>query len=290
MSREFRTFLLFTADKTSERRDGELYGRYRTALAYSPEQWFRMRDADALVRFSIAAALACNDRNIACWTGKFEVLAEIAITLYDAVAFRKHKTEGEICSTFAYVPCQDRTEAFKRARDVLWSLDANSDSEDTRIVINFIRALGGPIHMTMHRYRFVEEDLTIGRPENDEVKALAHQNAKLWFRDGRSDRLLADDRRYEYVMSQRKQLLFSGLGKILADSRDTACSKCHQICIFNEGGMHLCKGCERVWRVYLEMLPARVLSAFPGRKVESLICDRVDSPARSHEDRRISVS
>jgi hypothetical protein len=284
MSREFRTFLLFTADKTSDRRDGELYGRYRTALAYSPKQWFRMRDADALVRLSIAAALACNDRDVACWTGKFEVLAEIAITLYDAVAFRKHKSEGEICSTFAYVPYQDRTEAFKRARDMLWSLDANSDSEDTRIVINFIRALGGPIHMTMHRYRFVEEDLTIGRPENDEVKALAHQNAKLWFRDDRSDRLLADNRRYEYVMSQRKQLLFSGLGKILADSRDTACSKCHQTRFVNEGGIHLCKGCERVWRVYLEMLPARVLSAFPGRKVENLICNRVDSPARSHED------
>ena len=105
MSREIRTFLLFTADMTSDRRDGELYGRYRTALAYSPEQWFRMRDADALARFSIAAALACNDRNVTWWTKKFEVLAEIAVTLYDDGVFRKHKTEGEIFSTFAYVPC-----------------------------------------------------------------------------------------------------------------------------------------------------------------------------------------
>ena len=153
-------------------------------------------------------------------------------------------------------------------RDVLWSLDANSDSEDTRIVMNLIRALGGPIHMTMHRYRFVEEDLTIGRPENDEVRALAHQNAKLWFRDNRSDGLLADDRRYERVMSQRKQLLFSGLGKILANSRDTACRECRQSGFVNKGGMHLCKTCECVWRVYLEKLPARVLSTFPGRKVK----------------------
>lgn len=249
MSREYRTFLLFTADKASHRRDGELYGRYSAALAYSPEQWFQMRDADALVRFSIAAALVCNDRNVASWTGKFEVLAEIAITLYDTVAFRKHKTEGEICSTFAYVPCQDRTEAFKRARDVLWSLDANSDSEDTRIVINFIRAPGGPIQMTMHRYHLVEEDLTIGRPENDEVKALAHQNAKLWFRDDRSSRLLADDRRCGYVLSQRKQLLFSGLGKILVNSRDNVCFQCRQTRFAKEGGVLVCKDCERVWRV-----------------------------------------
>lgn len=289
MSREFRTFLLFTADKTSDRRDGELYGRYRTALAFSPEQWFRMRDADALVRFSIAAALACNDRNVACWTGKFEVLAEIAITLYDAVAFRKHKTEGEICSTFAYVPCQDRTEAFRRARDVLWSLDANSDLEDTRIVINFIRALGGPIHMTMHRYRFVEEDLTIGRPENDEVKALAHQNAKLWFRDDRSGSLLANDRRYKYVLSQHKQLLFSGLGKILVDSRNTACLQCRQTRTVNDGGSHLCEGCERVWRLYLKKLPARLLSTFPVHMAGHNIRNRADTHERSNEDLQISV-
>jgi hypothetical protein len=39
MNREFRTFLLLTADKSSDRRDGELFRRYVNALAKSPRQW-----------------------------------------------------------------------------------------------------------------------------------------------------------------------------------------------------------------------------------------------------------
>ena len=44
MKREYKSFLLITADKTSSQRDGELFRRYVCALAVSPHQWFRMRD------------------------------------------------------------------------------------------------------------------------------------------------------------------------------------------------------------------------------------------------------
>lgn len=39
MAREYRAFLLLTADKSSDRRDGELFRRYVNALAQSPKQW-----------------------------------------------------------------------------------------------------------------------------------------------------------------------------------------------------------------------------------------------------------
>lgn len=61
-----------------------------------------MRDADALARFTIAAALACNDLDDV-WLSEdqFELLTEIGDTCYDAVAFYKHRSEGETNSTFA---------------------------------------------------------------------------------------------------------------------------------------------------------------------------------------------
>lgn len=39
MAREYRAFLLLTADKSSSRRDGELFRRYVNALAQSPRHW-----------------------------------------------------------------------------------------------------------------------------------------------------------------------------------------------------------------------------------------------------------
>lgn len=91
MTREFQSFLLITADKTSSRRSGKLFQRYKQALRRSPQQFFRMRDADALVRFTIAAALACNDvlpsnddRASECpWFNEeqLQVLCEIALIM-----------------------------------------------------------------------------------------------------------------------------------------------------------------------------------------------------------------
>ncbi|KAJ7461089.1 hypothetical protein FB451DRAFT_1181441 [Mycena latifolia] len=61
MEREFRTCILFVAEKASSRRDGKLFRRYANCLADSPRQWFRIRDCDGLARFTIMAALTCNE-------------------------------------------------------------------------------------------------------------------------------------------------------------------------------------------------------------------------------------
>jgi len=115
MSREFRAFLLIVADKTSDRRGGELFRRYVNALARSPRQWFRMRDGDALARLTIAGLLACNDMDDVYFSdAQFEILTELADTLYDAVAFFKHRSEGETNSTFAYVPTSSASTPFTR--------------------------------------------------------------------------------------------------------------------------------------------------------------------------------
>jgi hypothetical protein len=68
----------------------------KPAIAKSPRQWFRMRDTDALIRYTIGAALACNDLDDVWYTEKqFEMLDELGATLYDGVAFFKHRSEGE---------------------------------------------------------------------------------------------------------------------------------------------------------------------------------------------------
>ncbi|GIZ45766.1 hypothetical protein CKM354_000891900 [Cercospora kikuchii] len=62
MAREYKTFLVVTSEKT--RGDGKeknqrsmLFEHYRNTLSISPKNWFRLRDCDALCRFTIAAAL-----------------------------------------------------------------------------------------------------------------------------------------------------------------------------------------------------------------------------------------
>jgi hypothetical protein len=140
-----------------------------------------MRDADALARFTIASALACNDLDDVWFTDEqFQILAEMGDTLYDSVAFYKHRSEGETNSTFAYIPPEIRVQAFRQTRELLWALDVTwAKRPELQSVINFVRFFGGPIHMMMRRYRFVEEGLTIGRFETDEVINQARRNVKL---------------------------------------------------------------------------------------------------------------
>lgn len=184
MSREYRNFVLISAEKTSDRKEGELFRRYVNALAYSPQQWFRIRDADDLARFTIAAALACNDVNDVWFTDEqFDLLAELGDTQYDAISYFKHRSEGETNSTFAYMPSDLRVQAWQQYRNVLWALDvAWGRRPGYPVVINFLRIFGGPLHMMMQRYRFVEEGLTIGRQENKQVVDQTRQHFKLWNR------------------------------------------------------------------------------------------------------------
>jgi hypothetical protein len=181
MERELRTCILFMAEKSSSRRDGELFRRYVNCLADSPRQWFRMRDCDGLARFTVMAALACNNILDVCFSEEqLELFGEIGITMYDAVAFYKHRSEGEVCSTFAYAPDDMRVAAFRQCREVLWALDAAWAGRPGMLIVpTVLRIFGGAIHMLMRRYRFVDENLTIGVPETEEVVSLTRANFKL---------------------------------------------------------------------------------------------------------------
>ena len=290
MAREFRSFLLITAEKTSSRRGSELFQKYVNALARSPRQLFRMRDADALARFTIAAALACNDYDDFWFTeAQLEVLAEIGVTLYDAVAFRKHRAEAEINSTFAYMPPRERIKAYERCRALLWDLDAAFLSvPQFQVVFNFMRYFGGPIHMTMHRCRFVEEGLTIGKPEDSQVIEQTRRNVKLWLRKGEDSGLTQDAQRYREIQERSQELLFPGLAYILDHCKDVACVQCrlvHSDSVRNDhvfSGVRLCNGCEVSWRDYLTSLPHCLENVFP--EINSGKMKRVDSATKLPSD------
>lgn len=271
MAKEYRSFLLITAEKSSKRRDGEIFRRYVNAVSKSPRQWFRMRDADSLARFTIASALACNDLD-AIWfpDDQFEIMTEIADILYDAVAYFKHRAEGETNNTFAYVPSEMRLKAFQVARELLWALDvAWAQRPELRCVVNFIRFFGGPIHMMMRRYRFVEESLTIGKPEDDVVIRQTRENFKLWNRiDARGKNIKQLDR-YMAIMDTKEKNMFDGLAEFLETSDDNR----WECCLFKDsygaetrhefGGVQVCDECKLQWRDFVAALPARAVQAFP---------------------------
>lgn len=81
--------------------------------------------------------------------------------MYNVVAFYKHRAEGETNS--AYVDPGLREEAFRKFREVLWALEVAWGKDPARrCVVNFLRPFGGPIHMMMRRYWFVEDGLVMG--------------------------------------------------------------------------------------------------------------------------------
>ncbi|MCS7483825.1 hypothetical protein ACFFQW_38450 [Umezawaea endophytica] len=270
MAREYRSFLLITADKSSGRHDSELFHRYVNALAHSPKNWFRLRDCDALARFTIAAALACNGLDDSWFSEEeFQILAELGDTLYDAVAYYKHRAEGETNSTFAYVGHEVRNESYRRYREVLWALDAASVQDPARrVTINFLRYFGGPIHMMMRRYRFTEEDLTIGLPETERVVIQTRQNFKLWNRIDMMEKKYHDER-YANVVANGEKLMFPGLVIMLEGSGNGNCGRCRYRPSYGAeafgrfGGVELCDSCKAQWQYYLKKFPARAAEVFP---------------------------
>ncbi|KAI4929641.1 Molybdenum cofactor sulfurase [Alternaria infectoria] len=277
MAREFRCFLLITADKASKRREGLLFRRYVTALAKSPRQWFRMRDTDALIRFTMGAALVCNDLDDVNYTEEqFEALDELGATLYDSVAFYKHRSEGETDfqnSTFAYAPSDIRIKAFHQSRELLWALDvAWAGKREHMVIINFLRFFGGPIHMMMRRYRFIEDGMMIGRPETTAVITQARQQFKLWNRVDMQDGDAKDVERYNHLMARSDELMFDGLREFLDASNDGTCKACQYRethgghTSFSFGGIKLCDGCKESWGAYVESFSARFADVFPEIK------------------------
>ncbi|USP77882.1 uncharacterized protein yc1106_05156 [Curvularia clavata] len=286
MARELRCCLLFTGDKASSRREGLLFQRYVTALAQSPRQWFRMRGTDALLRFTIAAALACNDLND-CWLTEeqSELLSELGCTLYDSIAFFKHRSEGETNSKFAYVPPRVRIKAFHQCRQLLWALDVAWVGRPEHLVItNFLRFSGGPIHMMVRRYRFVEDGMTIGHPDNSSIMKKARQCSNLWgHRDTRCTEAsrVEDVERYKDVISRSAELMFEGLSEILESSDVIKCQQCqdnqsHEDPSYGFGGVRLCAKCQDEWTAYVSTFPDRFANVFP--EVKNMMLSQTNVP------------
>ncbi|KAI4613609.1 uncharacterized protein J4E87_009737 [Alternaria ethzedia] len=275
MCREYRCFLLMSSQKSRHQTNTMLFRRYSVALSKGPWQFFRMRDTDALARFTIGVALVCNDLdNIWFTEEQFDIMAEIGNTMYDGISYWKHRSEGEINSTFAYVPEEKRVLAYHKCREALWALDvAWARQPELKCVINFLRYFGGPIHMIMRRYRFVEEGLTLGRPEDQRVIQQTRSNVKLWNRLDEQKKAKEQEKmsleQYRHVLANEKVLLFNGLAPMLDKAEQGLCNKCSYRETYGApqahtfGGVVLCNDCQQNWGDYTETVLQRMVTAFP---------------------------
>ncbi|MCC2280660.1 hypothetical protein LKL35_35450 [Streptomyces sp. ET3-23] len=270
MSREYRGMLLLTAAKSGMSRHARLLSRLTEALANSPADYFRIRDCDFGSRFTFAGAMACNEVS-GGWLSEREnqILAEVAVGMYDAIAFHKHQAEGEICNVFAYSDPSLRPSVYRMYREALWALDTTwSRSVAKRCVVNFARYGGGPVHMLMRRYRFVENGLVVGLPESEGTVAAASQNVKLWHHlapgSSQAGETEVAGSYYRTVMAGERKWLFPGLANLLGQSNAARCPSCRPPEAHRAeetagfGGMRLCNGCRSEWDAYLRDFPSRL--------------------------------
>jgi hypothetical protein len=268
MGREYRASLLMMTEKSTGRRDTELMRRYVDALAHSPQDWFRLRDCDGMFRFYVAAAIACNDDDAWLTEEENRLITEIGEVLYDAVAFHKHRAEGEIHNTYAYAGTEIREDAYRAYRQTLWALDTRwSRATAKRCAVNFTRFVGGPIHQMMNRYRFVEDGLMVGKPETTDVVDGARQNTKLWYRIDADTAAPTGKERYAAVMEQADRVLFPGMADMLNRPEHDKCPHCRRRSSYGAEtagrfeGVDLCSTCRTRWRDHLRSIPDRAAPA-----------------------------
>ena len=299
MSRQYKSYLLFTAEKSgqagkSRRGDSELFDRYAPLLARDARTYFRLRDADSLMRYAMASTLACNDCDEEWFTDEqMELLCELGAVFYDAATYPKHVAEGETHNAFAYAigPEDDdsvyrfRATAFKTCREVLWQLDAvwAPQSFGRRALLNCLRSLGGWLHTAMRRYRYVEDNMTLGNPLPVSAVVESREGYKLWNRvdqvgasGGTSGEKGATKEwsqkareRYADVIRRKDELLPGGFAEMLESSEEGRCAEC----LYPEkygagaagefGGVKLCDGCRAEWRAWIESFPERAARLFP---------------------------
>ncbi|KAK4163880.1 hypothetical protein QBC43DRAFT_353974 [Cladorrhinum sp. PSN259] len=128
MSREYRAGVLFMAEKSNIKRrtSSPLFRRYINSISRPPGAWYyRARGCDMILLFIMYGALASAgyDHDISFSQQELDIICEIGIHLYDAVAFYKHRAEGETHNVFAYLDPVHRQETYRRAREVLWALE-----------------------------------------------------------------------------------------------------------------------------------------------------------------------
>ena len=263
MALEYASSLWGMREKTSGRHSG-LYRHYIEALAASPAAYFRLRDCDAQVRLFIAAAVACNDLSPDFSEAEYQAMAEIGMAMYDAVAFYKHRAEGEVCNAFAYCgpDLEFRTAAFAAARSTLWALDARwYGSVQGRCAVNLLRNLP-LIHMAMRRYRFVEDGLVVGAPETSEVVRAARAHVKLWYRtDAGTSQTRPEPESAAPSLESVRSMLFPALAQALEPA--SVCPRCIHRASYGAaeegqfGGVSLCDDCRETWRSYVSSSWAR---------------------------------
>ncbi|KAF7366621.1 BcABA3 [Mycena sanguinolenta] len=275
MCQEFWAFMLVTSEKNMKSRThSELFRRYVNAIASGPRNWFRLRDCDGQARWAVAASLACNDMDDAWFSeNEWQILMELGTTMYDAVSFYKHRAEGETNNTFAYVNPELRIEAFRMARQVLWAFDATQATDPAwRITLNFLRSFGGPIQAMMRRYRFVDQGLTIGLPEDTRMVEETRKNVKLWNRiDGKEEAMhVWDETSYRRALEAEEEVMFEGLGDLLRQGSAHACEDCNKNPVdlaarqmYQFAGVRLCEACRKEWDAYVRALPDRAVEVFP---------------------------
>lgn len=258
MSREYVSSLLFMTHKSSGRQS-DLLTSWIEALAAAPATYFRLRDCDGQGRFFIAAAISCNDSTAWLTEEANRAVAEIAFSMYDSVAMYKHRAEGEVSNFYAYCG-QDlpiRAEAYTTARDALWALETKWHSTVAgRCAVNLAKQMP-MIHMSMRRYRYIEDGLVIGKPETEEVIAAARKNTKLWYRvDAPADSNPAA-RRTEEAVAGVSQLLYRGLAEELLRPEEQKCARCTRRAVYGAraakqfGGVELCTECKDTYRAYI---------------------------------------
>lgn len=208
-----------------------------------------------MARFTVAAASARNDLDNIWFTGgQPYILTKLADALYNAVPFYKHRSEGETNSNFAYIPEDVRVKAYRKCREILSALDIIWRTQPKlACVINFLHFFDRPIQMLIRRYRFVEESLTISRPETDALISQALQNVNLWNRVEASKRVMTDGRsRYKDLINRSHELMFPGLAEFLDTGGDGHCDHCRYRGSYGTqesrqfGGVQLCNDCRIV--------------------------------------------
>jgi hypothetical protein len=123
--------------------------------------------------------------------------------------------------------------------------------------------------MMTRRYRFVEDSLTIGKPETEHVVELTRHNFKLWNRVEEVTTQPPKDGRYADVIAQADKVMFPGLCDLLQNSATSHCPHCacadpgSSNAIQQFGGVRLCEKCKEEWRSYMRAFPVRFAAAFP---------------------------
>ena len=105
----------------------------------------------------------------------------------------------------------------------------------------------------MWRYCFVDDALTLGRPETEQVVSDAREHVKLWNRLDRYGELV-DESRYAAVAARGDELLFPRLANMLDRSAEGHCDDCTFRAVYGAdtsgefGGVKLCGACRLEWQ------------------------------------------